>query len=246
MKKTLSILIAILFVSVGLFAQKVNDKGSTGGNNDNTKPKNTDNNNDNSGGTSDGLLLQFTKIVFGAYQQVLISKRGSDPTVFGLEAGIEGGLLSGSNNSYIAIDPRIRYNKGALSFDVRYDYLKGDFTFQNLDALAEFNIIVGNGFKAAIGQGIMYDIDNSLAYHESYFGMDLGFKDKQILISPEFRLAYDWSVKKPVNTEIRLKGSYRLFNISAVAVYINAGAGYRYIANDETFGTVFGGLNLIF
>ncbi len=245
MKKTLSILIAIMFVSVGLFAQKVNDNGSTGGNNDNTKPQNTDNNNTD-GATSDGLLLQFTKIVFGAYQQVLISKRGSDPTVFGLEAGIEGGFLSGSNNSYIAVDPRIRYNKGALSFDVRYDYLSGDASFQNLDALAEFNIIVGNGFKAAIGQGIMYDIDNNLTYHESYLGLDFGLKDKQILVSPEFRLVYDWSVKKPVNTEIRLKGSYRLLNLSAAVVYVNAGAGYRYIANDETFGTVFGGLNLIF
>jgi len=244
MKKICVTIFVFLFVFSNAFAQKKNDKGSTGGNNNNTKPQNTDKNTD--GGSTNGLLLQFTKIVFGAYQQVLISKRGSDPAIFGFEAGINGGFLSGNSDSYIAVDPRIRYNKGALSFDVRYDYLKGNVTFQNFDALAEFNIIVGNAFKAAIGQGIMYNIENSLAYHESYFGMDIGFNDKQILISPEFRLAYDWSVKKPVNTELALKGSYRLLNVSVVSVYINAGAGYRYMANNGTFGNVFGGLNLIF
>ncbi len=241
MKKFIVILFVILFAFFDAFSQKGNDHGGTGGNN-NTKPKNTDNNNS---GTSDGLLLQITKIIFGAYQQVLISKKGSDPAVFGLEAGAEGGLLNGNYESLISVDPRIRYNKGALSFDVRYDYLTGNSAKQNLDVLAEFNVIVKD-FKLAIGQGIMYDIDNENMYHESYLGIDLGFDSKQILISPEFRLAYDWSVHKPANTEISLKGGYRILNLPFAAVYLNVGAGYRYMGENMNYSMVFGGFNFMF
>ncbi len=244
MKKIILTALVALFTFSGAFSQKTNDEGSTGGNNNNTKPQNnTDDNTDNNNGTSDGVLLQITKVLFGAYQQVLISKKASDPSVFGLEAGIEGGMSAGDNTSFVKVDPRIRYNKGALSFDVRYDYLTSNPTTQNLDALVEFNVIIKN-FKAAIGQGIMYNIESGNMFHESYFGMDLGFNKKQILISPEFRLAYDWSVNKPVNTEIRLKGGYRILNLPVAAVYLNAGAGYRYMG--ENYTEIFGGVNLLF
>ncbi len=246
MKKTVSILIVVLFTIGSVFAQKTNDNGSTGGNNNNNTPQDKPQNNDNNGGnTSDGLLLQFTKIVFGAYQQVLISKRSNDPTVFGLEAGVNGGILSGNNESFFRVDPRVRYNKGALSFEARYDYLTTDPAIQNLDVLAEFNIIAGKGFKTAIGQGIMYNVENAVMYHESFLEIDLGLNNKQIIVSPEFRLAYDWSVRKSVNTEVSLKGAYRILNLSSVAVYLNAGGGYRYTGG-YNYTDIFGGLNLIF
>ena len=244
MKKTFTILFLIIFSFSGIFAQKTNDNGSTGGNNTHNNPPKNDNNNTD-GNTQDGLLLQLTKAIFGIYQQSLISKRGNDPAVFGLEIGATGGILTGSN-SFIEADPRIRYNKGAISFDGRYDYLKGDYTSQNLDALIEFNIIAGKGFKMAIGQGIMYQIESSSMYHESYLGLDLGMNSKQIIISPEFRLGYDWAAYKPVNTEVGLKGAYRILNAGNLSVYLNAGAGYRYLGTNTSYANVFGGLNLLF
>jgi len=242
MKKTVTLFIALFFVFTNNFAQKTNDNGSTGGNNkNNNPPQNNDNNNNN---TSDGLLLQMTKVVFGAYQTALIKKRGNDPSVFGIEAGATGGVLTSNAGSFIFVNPRLKLNRGALSFDVRYDYLKGDYISQNIDALAEFNIII-KGFKMAIGQGIMYNFENSLMYHESLLGIDLALKNKQIIVSPEFRLAYDWNLHKPVNSEFNLKGGYRLLNLNQVSLYLNAGAGFRYIPGD-TYGTIFGGLNFMF
>lgn len=241
MKKISVFLFTIFFTLTGVFAQKTNDNGSTGGNNDNTKPQNNDNNNNNN---TDGLLVQLTKVVFGAYQTVLVNKRGNDTSVFGIEAGITGGLLTSSSGSFIAVDPRFTLNKGALSFDARYDYLKGDYFSQKIDALAEFNIIVKE-FKMSIGQGIMYDIDNSLIYHESLLGIDLGINNRQIILSPEFRLAYDWTVHKPVSSEFNLKGSFRLLNFNKTSLYFDAGAGIRYIPK-ETYANIFGGVFLVF
>ncbi len=238
-KKTITILFALFFSMSAVFAQKTNDNGSTGGNNNNNNPPHNDNNN-----TSDGVLLQLTKVIFGVYQAALINKRGNDPSVFGLETGVTGGLLTSTSGSFMAVDPRLKINRGALSFDARYDYLKGDYTSQNIDALVEFNIIV-KGFKMAIGQGIMYNFENSAIYHESLLGIDLGLNNKQIIVSPEFRLAYDWSVHKPVNSELNLKGAYRVLNINKLSVYLNAGAGLRYMP-DVSYGNIFGGLNLVF
>jgi hypothetical protein len=244
MKKTATLFVALFFVFANIFAQKTNDNGSTGGNaKDNNKPQNNENTNGDT--SSDGLLIQITKIVFGAYQNALISKKGNDKSVFGMEAGMAVGYLGGTSGNFITLDPRIKYNKGALSFDVRYDYLKGDYTSQNADILAEFNIIVGKVLKAAIGQGIMYNIDNNLIYHESLLGIDLGLNNKQIIISPEFRMAYDWSVHRSVNTEINLKGAYRILKLNAASLYLFAGGGYRGMSG-FTYGNVFGGLNLLF
>ncbi len=241
MKKISVIFFVLLFVFSNAFGQKTNDNGSTGGNNNNNSPQNNDKNNNN---TSDGLLLQLTKVVFGAYQTTLVNKRGNDPSIFGIEAGVTGGLLTNTSGNFIALDPRLKLNRGALSFDARYDYLKGDDMSQNLDALAEFNIIV-KGFKMAIGQGIMYNFESSIIYHESLLGIDWSINNKQIIISPEFRLAYDWSVHKPVNSELNLKGGYRLLNLNKASLYLNVGAGLRYMP-EVTYGNVFGGINLVF
>jgi len=243
MKKTI-IFILVLFLSLNsVFSQKTNDDGSTGGNNKNNNPpqNNNDNNNNN---TSDGLLLQLTKVIFGAYQTALINKRGNDPSIFGIEAGVTGGFLTSTSGNLITVNPRLKLNRGALSFDARYDYLKGDYTSQNIDALAEFNIIV-KGFKMVIGQGIMYHLESSSIYHESLLGIDLGINNNQIIVSPEFRLAYDWSVHKPVNSEFNLKGGYRLLNLSKASLYLNAGAGLRYMP-EVTYGNFFGGINMVF
>ncbi|RLD48235.1 MAG: hypothetical protein DRI94_12835 [Bacteroidetes bacterium] len=242
MKKTVIILFASVFYLSSVFAQKTNDNGGTGDSKNNNKPpQNNDNNNNN---TSDGLLLQLTKVIFGAYQTTLINKRGNDPSIFGIEAGVTGGFLTSASGSLIAVNPRIKLNRGALSFDARYDYLKGDSTSQNIDALAEFNIII-KGFKMVIGQGIMYNLENSSMYHESLLGIDLGINNKQIIVSPEFRLAYDWSVHKPVNSEFNLKGGYRLLKLSKASLYLNVGAGLRYMP-EVTYGNVFGGINMVF
>ncbi len=245
MKKTVIFLFSVFFAFNCVFAQKTNDNGSTGGNNNQQNPpkNNTDNNNNNNSGNS--ILGNLTKAVFGLYQQSLISRRGGDSYVFGLNIDIDGGFLTSSGASFINAVPRLQYNYGALSADIRYDYLKGDATMQNLDALAKFNIIVKN-FKLAIGQGIMFDLTNSGAFHESFLGIDAGLNNKQIIISPEFRLAYDWNAQKPVNTEIGIKGAYRILKASSVSVYLNAGAGYRYMRENGTFGNVFGGLNFMF
>ena len=241
MKKTFAILFLLIFSLSGIFAQKTNDNGSTGGNNNQNNPPEKNDNNTN---TSDGLLMQLTKVLFGAYQAVLVSKRGNDPSVFGIEAGATGGMMTGTSGSFLLADPRLKLNRGALSFDARYDYLKGDYTSQNIDALAEFNIIV-KSFKLAVGQGIMYNVENSSMYHESLLEIDLGILNNQIIVSPEYRLAYDWSVQKTVNFEFNLKGGYRILKLNKFSLYFNAGAGYRYLS-DSTYGNVFGGINMFF
>ncbi len=241
MKKFATLFIVSIFMCTSVFAQKTNDKGSTGGNNKHQKPQNNKKKNNNK---SDGLLIEFTKIVFGAYQNTLISKRGNDKSVFGIEAGASAGYLAGSNNNFFNVDPRLKLNRGALSIDARYDFLKSDTTQQqNIDALVELNLIIDD-FKMALGQGIMYNIENSSVYHESLVGIELGLNNRQILVSPELRLAYDWAIKKPVNLEVNLKGAFRLVNYSGTAVYIFAGGGYRYMLND--YANFFGGLNIIF
>jgi len=248
MKKLTIILLSILFIAGNAFAQKTNDNGGTGGNNDGNKPKDDTEKNtnpDTGDNTCMNTALSITGILFGAYQSNLISSSKTNPSVTSFEILLHGGTASG-NPSYITALPRVRLNYGALSGDVRYSYYSnenGSTSF--LDALADFNIIAGKGFKMSIGQGIMYTLDDAAqTYHESYIGMDLGFMDRSILISPEFRLAYDWSINKPANSELSLRGGYRILSKSKFAVYANVGAAYQYVYGSDSKTIIFGGLDI--
>ncbi|MCF6366575.1 MAG: hypothetical protein L3J35_10280 [Bacteroidales bacterium] len=248
MKKLSSLILILLFITGNLFAQKTNDGGSSGGNNDGNTPKNTDKNTnpDTGDNTCMNTALSITGILFGAYQSNLISSSKTNPSVTSFEILLHGGTATSTTDSYITVLPRVRLNYGALSGDVRYSYYtneNGSTSF--LDALADFNIIAGKGFKMSIGQGIMYILDDTnQTYHESYIGMDLGFKDRKILISPEFRLAYDWSIKKPANSELSVRGGYKILSKSKFAAYANIGAAYQYMYDSDSKTIMFGGLDI--
>jgi len=237
MKTITTILLSFFFMVGSVFAQKTNDGGSTGGNNKGDTPKD---NTDGKGGNNSNVLYKITKVLFGAYQGHLLASSSKKPWITSFELMANGGVVGNSINAI----PRIKLNYGALSGDVRYDYLSNTGGIsQNVDILAEFNIIAGS-FKMALGQGVMYNMDVKKSYHESFVGIDIGIMNRQIMISPEFRYAYDWSNKLTMNSEFTLKGSFRILNMSKLAVYLNAAGGYRYTGTDNI--VLNGGLNIIF
>ncbi len=239
MKKITILLLSLLFVAGSVFAQKTNDGGSTGGNNDGTTPK--ENTDGGSGDTGDNVLLKITKVLFGAYQANLMANSNKKPWITSFELMAHGGMLGSSINAV----PRAKLNYGALSADVRYDYISNDANIsQNVDILAEFNIIAGN-FKMALGQGVMYSIEEEKSFHESFVGIDFGIMNRQIIISPEFRYAYDWGNKVAMNSEFTLKGGFRVLNLSKLAIYLNASTGLRSMPGSRNV-ILNGGLNFIF
>jgi len=244
MKKFTTILLSLFFIVGSISAQKTNDGGSTGGNNKGNKPKDTTDGGGGSGGDDNACMntaLSITGVLFGAYQNNLLGSTNKRPWVSSFELMAHGGVFGSSLNAL----PRVRLNYGALSGDVRYDYIKNtaDVVTQNVDILAEFNIIAGD-FKLALGQGVMYNMDIKQSFHESFVGIDMGMMNRQIIISPEFRFVYDWNNKETVSSEFTLKGGFRILNLPKLAVYINAAGGYRYF---ETSNIVLnGGLNFIF
>lgn len=241
MKKITLILLSLFFVIGSVIAQKTNDGGSTGGNNKGNTPKDNANNTDGDKSTNDNVLLKITKVLFGAYQGHLLASSSKKPWITSFELMAHGGVVG----NYMNAIPRAKLNYGALSADVRYDYLKSNSgaTAQNIDALAEFNIIAGN-FKMALGQGIMYSMDAERSYHESLVGIDFGIMNRQVVISPEFRYAYDWTNKLTMNSEFTLRGGFRVLNMAKLVVYINAAGGYRYVGTNNV--VLNGGLNIIF
>lgn len=238
MKKFTTFFIAILFITGSVFAQKTNDGGGSKVNNGDTKPKDNTNGGDKSG---DNTLLKITKVLFGAYQANLMAASYKKPWITSFELMAHGGIYGSSINAV----PRARLNYGALSADVRYDYISNDAEVsQNVDVLAEFNIIAGN-FKMALGQGLMYSVDVEKSFHESFVGIDFGIMNRQIIISPEFRYVYDWNNKIAINSEFALKGGYRVLNLPKMTIYFNASAGYRsFLGSGNTI--LNGGLNFIF
>jgi len=239
MKKITIILFSFILIVGSVFAQKTNDGGSTGGNNDGTTPK--ENTDDGGTKTGDNTLLKITKVLFGAYQGNLLAKSNKNPWITSFELMAHGGILGSEINAV----PRARLNYGALSADARYDYISNDGgVSQNVDALVEFNII-GGSFKMALGQGIMYSLDFQKAYHESFIGVDFGIMKRQVIISPEFRYVYDWENKLAMNSEFTLKGGFRVLNLSKLAIYLNATTGLRKMPGSSRV-ILNGGLNFIF
>ena len=238
MKKTIVILLSILLISGNIIGQKTNDNDNTGGNNNNT-------NDESCASTCANTALQIFGSILGAYHKDLLNS--SEPSVTSLEIMLHGGAGTGNDITYYTALPRVKLNYGALSGDFRYSYSAfetGSSSF--LDALLEFNIIAGNSFKMSLGQGIMFPIveNESNVFHESFIGMDIGVMDKMIMISPEFRLAYDWNISKPVNSEISLRGGYRIFGNSSFAIYANLAAGYQYMWPETINTVIYGGFDI--
>ncbi len=249
MKKLASILLITLFLTGSIFAQKTNDGGGTDGNNDGNTPKDETENNSNpdtGDNTCMTTALGITGVLFGAYQNNLISSSNTNPSVTSFEILVHGGIANSETESFITALPRVRLNYGALSGDFRYSfYTNEDGSSSFIDAVADFNIITGKKFKMSIGQGVMYTLDDTnLTYHESYVGIDIGLMDRSILISPEFRLAYDWNIKEPINTEFSLRGGYRIFSTPKLDVYANVAAGYQMMQLDYTRTLGYGGLDI--
>ncbi len=223
MKKITIILFTILFVTGSIFAQKGNDrKGNKNSNNKGDKPKD----NTNGGGSDNTCMntaLSITGSILGSYQKNLLSSTRKRPWISSVEIMAHGGMMG----SYLNALPRVRLNYGAISADIRYDYLKETLAeTNNIDALLDFNIIVGD-FKMTLGQGVMYNVDTKLSFHESFIGMDVGVMRRQIIVSPEFRFVYDWTNKAIISSEVTLKGGFRVLKLSRLDIYVNAAAGYR-------------------
>ncbi len=253
MKKFTILLFSLLFIVGSVLAQKTNDGKGSKNKKDGGKPKDRNDGRNDGGGGGGGngnnacvsTGLQLTSILFGAYQSQLISSSRKRPWVSSFELLLHGGTATGTYGTYITALPRVRLNYGALSADVRYNYYtKDSSSFSFVDALAEFNIISGNGFKMSIGQGIMYSVEGKKTYHESFVGMDLGFLDRSILISPEFRLAYDWDIAKSIVSEVTMRAGYRVFNSSNFVVYANVSGGYQYMHQGVSSTLINGGLDI--
>lgn len=242
MKKVLSILLSLVFIVSINFGQKTNDEGGkTDSNNDNDKPKE-----DNA---CMNTIMQITGALFGAYQSDLLASSNKNPAVTSFEIMLHGGISNSNSETNIAAFPRLRLNYGALSGDFRYSYIQQGEDLDpinTLDIIADFNIIAGQAFKMSLGQGIMYSINEqeNKTYHESFIGMDIGLLDRMILISPEFRLAYDYNISKPVNSELSLRGGYRLIDMSSFALYLNIAAGYQYLNPEVSNTQIYGGVDI--
>lgn len=247
MKKTCILLISVLFLSMQMFAQKGKDENGSKNKQDNSPPNN---NNDGGSNTDNPCLntgMQITGILFGAYQSSLLSS-SKNPTTTSFEVMLHAGVVMNDEVSNIAFYPRVRLNYGAISGDFRYSYIdQGDIDpVSNFDAILDFNIIAGSSFKMSIGQGILYQLglEETAIFHESYIGMDIAIMDRAILISPEYRLAYDWDIMRPVNSEAALRAGYRIFDSKNFAVYANAAAGYQYYGSGTSNILAYGGLDI--
>ena len=237
MKKSIIILFCMLFIVSSITGQKTNDGGNTESN---------DNNNDESCQNSCmNTLVDIACSIVGEYHKNLLNS--NDPYVTSLETMLHGGAGIRNDETYYTALPRVKLNYGALSGDFRYSYSTfetGSSSF--LDALIEFNIIAGKSFKMSLGQGIMYLLEKTEnnIYHESFIGLDLGILNRMILISPEFRLAYDWNISKPVNSELSLRGGYQIFGNSSFAIYANLAAAYQYMGSETINTLIYGGFDI--
>ncbi len=246
MKKAIAILFSMLFIVSSISGQKGKDDGGSDEKTENNEPNN---NPDENQGDNECMntALDITALLFGAYQTKLINS-SSNPSATSFEIMLHGGVAYNGNEMFISAFPRVRLNYGALSGDFRYTYMDQGILepLSTFDAILDFNIIVGKSFKMSIGQGIMYSISEteSNIYHESFLGMDIGIMDRMILISPEFRLAYDWNTKTTVNSELTLRGGYRVFNISSFSIYANIAGAYQYLGPNTSNTLIYGGFDI--
>ena len=189
MKKAFTIFISLIFITGIILGQKTNDGGKTGGNDNN----NPDTNGEPCESSCMNTVMDISGTILGSYHKNLLNS--NDPTVTSFEIMLHGGVgLTDDATSFYCALPRVKLNYGALSADFRYNYSVFEANSSSfLDALIEFNIIAGNNFKMSIGQGVMFPIveNETNIFHESFIGMDISIMNKMIIVSPEFRLAYD-------------------------------------------------------
>ncbi len=247
--KKLILLILSVFLMIGIsLAQKTND-GSGSGSGGSKK--------DGGGGEGDNScnssILDLATSFLGSYQTNLLGKSTKNPSITSFELFAHGGLskeLNDSVNYYIAI-PRVRINYGALSGDIRFDYLKAtneiETETKNIDALAALNIIPSLSSKITIGMGIRYnlDLDTANIFQESLLGFEIGINNKQIKILSEIRYVYDWANKKEMMIEGSVNGAFRLLVVGNFLVYANAGIAYKKLNADIDYGLIYAGLNFI-
>jgi hypothetical protein len=234
----------LLIVSI-TFAQKTKDDGSKGSNYDD-KGKPVDITPPSKDNPCLNTIASITGILFGSYQSKLVSSVNSNPSVNSFEIMLHGGMASGGGDAFLTAIPRVRINSGALSGDIRYTYTAYEVDPGSvLDVVADFNIVAGQAFKLSLGQGLMYNLklSENAIFHESFIGMDIGIMESKILISPEFRMAYDWSISRPVNTELTLRGGYRILQISSFSIYANVAGAYQYMNPGINRTLIYGGLD---
>lgn len=246
MRKILIALLSIILVSGMAMGQKTNDP--TGGN--------KDGNNDGGGGSDTDCLsaMSGTAGMFaGQYHNKLLGSSNKKEMARSYEIMPIVGFsvpLDNNNLSYYNFLPRVRVNYGALSGDLLIDYWADtdDFSvnpYKSAHGLAMFNIIPNNMFRAAIGQGVLYNLDTEGVFHESFLGIEGAIMRRTITGSLEGRLAYDYEISKPVYISIEAKGGYKLLAAGPTKLYANAGLAYRDVNNGWQDIVPFIGLNLI-
>ena len=245
MRKILLLTLSILLVTGMTFAQKGNDGGGSKKNNNNNDKK------DNNGGGGSCGNLGSSTAMFGSYQKNMLAKSSSSPTIMSIEAMALGGygMISTSAGSFSVYNlmPRVKLNFGALSGDIRYNFLiLTDASHANVgqtaDALLEFNIAPVRGIKIFIGAGLMYNLsatENNM-YYEGLIGADIAVSGKKFFVTPEIRYIYDPYNKTTLNFEGGAKATYKLFNISNIQLYANAGFNYQKYTGGGMFSPYLG------
>jgi hypothetical protein len=245
MRKILIALLSIILISGMAMGQKTNDPAG-GGNNDG-----------GGGGGSDtdclSALSGTAGMFAGQYHSKLLGSSNKKEMARSYEIMPIVGYsvpLDNNNLSYYNFLPRVRVNYGALSGDLLIDYWADteDFSvnpYKAAHGLAMFNIIPNNMFRAAIGQGVLYNLDTEGVFHESFLGIEGAIMRRTITGSLEGRLAYDYEISKPVYISIEAKGGYKLLAAGPTKLYANAGLAYRDVNNGWQDIVPFIGLNLI-
>lgn len=245
MRKILIALISLLLTAGMATGQKTNDP-SGGGNNDR---------NDGGGGNTDCLsaLSGTAGSMVGSYHNNLLGSSQKKDMAKSLEIIPAAGIsipLNNAYSSYYNFMPRVKANYGAFSGDLLVDYWTDteDFSlnpYKAAHALATFNIIPNSMFRAAIGQGVLYNIDTEGMFHESFLGIEGAIMRRTITGSLEGRLAYDYEISKPVYVLIEAKAGYKLFALGPGRLYAQAGLSYRDVNNGLQDIIPFAGFNLI-
>ena len=258
MKKIISIISLSLIFSISTFAQ-IDDIKDKSKNNKDTE------NRSSSSSSGDPCLeacaTSAVQLAFNIFANVMIQynnsllKNSEDPTIISLELMPQFGYgVHFSDNQqdlykYYDILPRIRGNYGAFSSELRFDYLleiNDSVAFNNFSVLNwqfMFNIIPSEALRISLGQGVLYEFENRKSYHESFLGVDIGINEKQFLISPEARLAYDYEGQRIAYFETGLRWNFRILDIKHLYAYVTLGGAYRNYYQSHEVAFLYGGFN---
>jgi hypothetical protein len=262
MKKIFTAVFLLMIFSSISYSQ-IDDikKKSDNNNNSNNKQPDNYNNSPDDPCLSACASSAFEFVVDVAFQALFaynshLLQNSKDPTIISLEILPQVGYgLHMSNDQenvfrYYDLLPRLRGNLGAFSMEARLDYLfeANDSVYFNSFPVWNYwfgiNIIPKDLFRLTIGQGIMYESNSKTAFHESYLGADIPLKDRLFVISPEGRLAYDYTNGIIPYMEIGARGSFRILNFNHFYAYLTGGAAWRNYYQDHEVAVFYGGLTL--